>query len=254
MDKILNELIRPNSLSGKIYFLLLEGDKRIIDLSKEIYNGKTQLTPLVRILPSLINSNIIYKYNKEDNLKEIFYSANITLLVSYCKFKINKRKNNEISESELKFIEIIFKSKWFRSFFKKNNWDILFYFRINYKSEIPYSPFDEISYLIEEIGIISAVLSKKIKLDQRLNYKYILSLNNFDDFVSEYKHVLNKNDKDLIKKTIASSKIKTGNYKETNDLIDYIVNNYNFIFIPPKVSLKLSKVGRIPLTLFNSLL
>lgn len=253
-EKLWIELFKPNSLSGKIYFLLLEKPLRITEISKIIYNDKIQLTPINRILPELIKNGIILKSKSEDiDARNKYYLSSMSPIIKYCEQKINDRTKNYISKEELETLNIIFSSKWFRSFFNEKHKEYLFHKDWGNYTGIPYSPFESIGSIIEDIGILSATLSRKIGVNQKINYSDINILKDYDLFVSQNKQKYAPLDKKKVEGIIANAKIQLGNYKDTNYRLDEITANPCFIFMPPDLAFKLAKVGHIPLTLFNAI-
>lgn len=254
MTELFKELIKPNSLSGKIYFLLLEKPKRITEISKIIYTDKIQLTPINRILPNLVKEKIVSNCKSDDSdLRNKYYISNMSPIVQFCEEKINDRENNYINKEELDTLNIILSSNWFRSFLNEKNREYLFHKDWGNNTTIPYLPFDNIGSIIEDIGIVSATLSRKIKINKKVNYNDINKLKDYDLFVSQNQNKYTSSDKQKVKAIINNAKLKLGNYKDTNYRLDLIISDPSFILMPPDLAFKLAKVGHIPLTLFNAI-
>ena len=149
-------------------------------------------------------------------------------------------------------MKIIFDSEWFASFFK--NEFLINDIDINIREGEclrPYNPFQFLGFTIEEIGAISFFINIKIGLiikpEDLVKTKY------FDKFVQNNINLMTEQRKNTISKIIKNSKRQLGNYQETNFKLDYMIDGYNIFFIPNELASKLTRVGRIPLTLTYSL-
>lgn len=268
MKNIYKDITNPGTITGQVFFLLLGIPRTVSELSKCLYNGKVQLTHINRVIDKLESNGHIEQVqltreerrNKKIDLRAKYWKAKTDILVDYCDTRINSRitdkKNsdhkNDISEIEKKALKIIFDSDWFSSFFKNeyliNDIDI----DIREGECLrPSDPFHFLGFTIEEIGAISFFINIKIGLI--IKPEDIVKAKDFDKFVKNNIDLMTKGGKNTISKTIKNSKRQLGNYKETNLKLDYMIEGYNIFFIPNELASKLTRVGRIPLTLSYSL-
>lgn len=268
MKDLYREIIKPGTIAGQIYFLTLGIPRTVSKISKYIYNGRVQLAHINRVIEKLESKGYIEQVtltreerrNKNFDLRAKFWKAKSDLLVDYCAARINSRprrkkisdKSKDITDKEKSALKLIFDSKWFSSFFKNEylEHDIDIDNR-NGDYLRPSNPFQFLGFTIEEIGAVSFFVNAKTELF--INTDDLLKVNDFDKFVFENNHLITDSIKGGISKIIKNSKRYLGNYEDTNFQLDYMIKDYNIFFIPNDLASKLTRVGRIPLTLIYSL-
>jgi len=253
---------RPNSLASKIYFLLLTNHMTVSDLSRIIYDGKVQLTQIVRVIDKLSKLGYIKEYtiSREErrergiDLRKKYWKANYSSLIVHSterlasRIKESKPKSSDIfSDEELRAFKIILESKWFSRFFNKDYLELDMEVDIKKGDHLLSSnPLQFFSLLAEEIGAIKIELSPVLPFNPSCSE--IIEISDFDRYCE-----INRIDEKLEKKInliIKKAKRRLGNYNSTNKKIDIMMENYNLLFIPIDLAMKISKIGRIPLTVF----
>ena len=260
----LKNVLRPNSLASKIYFLLLTNHMTVSDLSRIIYDGKVQLTQIVRVIDKLSKLGYIKEYtiSREErrergiDLRKKYWKANYSSLIVHSterlasRIKESKPKSSDIfSDEELRAFEIILESKWFSHFFNKD------YLELDREVDIKKgdhllssNPLQFFSFLAEEIGAIKIALSPVLPFNPSCSE--IIEISDFDRYCEIHRIGIDEKLEKKINLIIKKAKRRLGNYNSTNKKIDIMMENYNLLFIPIDLAMKIFRIGRIPLTVF----
>ena len=107
-------------------------------------------------------------------------------------------------------------------------------------------PIRYLAFMLEELFSIRLTLQKFIDFNLFYDNNKIF----FDSFCEQNKNLISYNTKKRIDIALEKAKKCLGNYTSTNTALDYYVKNYYILFIPYKLSEKLSSIGRVPLTVF----
>lgn len=268
MKSISEEVFKSGSIAGQIYFLLLGIPRTVSEISKYLYNGKVQLTHINRIIDKLEREGHIeevsltreVRRNKKLDLRAKFWKAKTDLLVDYCERRINSRLDKkkisdtteDLNKLEKTALKKIFDSKWFSKFFEND------YLRHDIDINIregdylrPSNPFQFLGFTIEDIGAVSFFVNRKTGLHILIDD--LLKTKNFDEFIHKNINIITPYIRKKIIATISQSKNYLGNYEDTNSKLDYMIQDFGIFFIPNNLAYKLTRVGRIPLTLSLSL-
>jgi hypothetical protein len=128
-------LMRENTVMAKVYFLLLQKPRTVTELSRILYCNKIQLNrigdakkilekhgAIVRVNPK------IYELEKRgEDVRLQYWKATYKPFIEYCKMKLKERPSRykdkkgepvkrELSEEDIKVLELMFNSKWFNNF------------------------------------------------------------------------------------------------------------------------------------------
>lgn len=268
MKSIATEIIKPGTISGQVYFLMMGIPRTVSEISKYLYGGKVQLTHINRVIDKLESAGLIEQVvlsrneAKERNfdLRAKFWKAKPGALVDYCESRINSRlwkkkisdKTDDLTDKEKKALNMIFESNWFSKFFKNEflEHDIDINIR-NGKYLRPHDPFQFLGFTIEDMGAVSFFVNRKTGI--RIDTEDLLKSKNFDKFIVDNKNKITESVKSKIIAVMKRSKKYLGNYVDTNFKLDYMIDDYGIFFIPNELAYKLTRVGRIPLTLSLSL-
>ncbi len=259
MNEIINKgLMKEESLSARIYFLLLDEPLTQTEISKELYLGKVQLSNIKKNLDDLEKENYVKKIGREigegKNYNKIYYQSTLKPIIDFIKVqtafrsKTSKSKRKEkINNSEIRFLEDFLISNWFKRFYSQHylNLDLECEGKINKRSCS--CPIRFFARLLEEIFVITENFGI---YNYSLNKDY-LDIKNFDEFIQLNRDNVPSSYKDLVERVIKIAKEVLGNYDETNKILDFYFKDYGVLFLPYSLSKKLSTLGRIPLTVSN---
>jgi len=257
-----NKTLKNGSLTSKVYFLLLKRPLTVSEISKLVYNGKVQLAHINKIIDLLekegyIEDHFLSREERRENKIDLrcrYWKANYKPLIEYAKYAINMRKKDSPSsakenllDDELKIFESILESKWFFSFYddaflETQHGEVV----LHNKVILSDCPIRFLAFMLEELFSIRLTLQKFIDFDIVYDNPKI----SFDDFCEKNNDIFSENTKDRINIALKKAKKYLGDYKSTNIAIDYYMKNYYILFIPYKLSEKLSSIGRVPLTVF----
>ncbi len=262
-----NKILKNNSLTSSVYFLLLKKPSTITELSKIFYNGKIQLGHLNKIIKLLIKHNYIEekpslkKYNslKNIDLRNKYLKATFKPIIDYSKIAIIDRNQKSIlpreklSENEITIYESILNSNWFNKFFEDNflrTQHLEQYGEVYSLHNIILSacPIRFFAFMLEVLFSIRVSLQRIISP----KIKEYDGKESFDNFIKKNKKNI---DLELVKNldTVKKrAKKYLGNYQNTNTAIDYYFREYAIIFIPLEFSKKLYSIGRVPTTVFSN--
>lgn len=268
MKNVREEILKSGTIAGQIYFLVLGIPRTVSEISKYLYDGKVQLTHINRIISKLESEGFIEQIfltseerrNKKLDLRAKFWRAKTDLLVDYCESRINSRlwkkkisdKTNDLTKEEKSILKKIFDSNWFSTFFRNEylEHDIDINIR-NGEYLRPSDPFQFLGFTIEDIGAVSFFVNRKTGIT--IHNEDLLKAKEFDKFIEKNKNIITDSIKSKINTTMKHSKKYLGNYEDTNFKLDYMIRGYGIFFIPNGLAYKLTRVGRIPLTLSLSL-
>ncbi len=259
-------ILKDGSVVSKVYFLLLQKPRTVSDLSKEIYGGKVQLSNINRAIDQLVGSNYIEQVRKDrmemrdtgDDLRKKYWKANFKPFMEFMQESLKNRASTqhstkkELTESELKAVGLILDSKWFSRFFEKKHLEC-FRGEIDYAADgsLEYvAPIRYLAFLVEQLGAISNRLTSTLNESEICTIDEIIQSNDFDGLIALKTKKLNKKTVEKIEKIVSIATKNLGNYSRTRTEIDYSVNGFGILCIPPSLSLKLTSIGRIPLTVF----
>lgn len=250
-------LLKEESLSAKIYFLLFQ-PKTQSELSKILYSGKIQLANIRKNLEELEKEGYVKNIGREKgkgkNFNQIYYKSTFKPLFEFitkevnCRIKSSKSTKKEgINEKDFKFLEDFLNSNWFSYFYSQE------YLQYNKEcmkigNQILCSrPIRFFAFLLEEIFVIRQVFERLRFLFEDKKIKYL----DFDNHVKEKLKIITPNRRKIINNVLKSAKKYLGNYDSTNKVMDIYFRNYGILAIPYDSAKKMSSLGRIPLTIFN---
>jgi len=257
-------ILKNGSLTAKIYFLLLTKPMTVSEISRIVYNGKVQLAHINRIINNLSEKDYISEYSlsreerreKSIDLRNKYWKSNYKPIIEFSEQAVIARKKGSpsklkknLTEKEAKALNLIFNSKWFSKFYEENflktqHGEIC---KINnyILSEVPIRFF---AFFLEELFAISSVLQRIANFS--INEDDLLKEPNFDSFIEKNQGLINEKIKIKISRAIKNAKENLGDYESTNKAIDYYIRDFAILFIPKKLSEKMSSIGRIPLTVY----
>ena len=76
MKDIREEILKPGSIAGQVYFLLLGIPRTVSQISKYLYAGKVQLTHINRIINKLESGGYIEQIFNINNFYKIIFFYN----------------------------------------------------------------------------------------------------------------------------------------------------------------------------------
>lgn len=257
-------LMKENSLTAKIYFLLLKKPLCQSDISHILYNGKIQLDNIKPAIQKLLKAKYIQKLNMTPEEKEkqgidkraILFKANYKPLYEYIEKIIEERNDSSkekdragFTKEDKQVLDLILNSKWFQKFYNEDFLSTQETKEIKIKKEIQYSsscPIRYFAFFLEDLFDTGFELSVKYK--NHITNKDILLVGDFDTFLANNENRLNDKQKQEIQKKVKEMVKSLGSYKNTQIVYDYYFKDFGILFFPPKLSYKLSCIGRIPLT------
>jgi len=257
-----NKILKNGSLTSKVYFLLLKNPLTVSEISKLIYNGKVQLSHINKIIDLLekqgyIEDHFLSREERRENKIDLrcrYWKANYKPLIEYAKYAVDMRKKDSPSsakeslvDDEIKIFESILKSKWFSSFYEDTfletqHGEVMLHNKIILSD----CPIRFLAFMLEELFSIRLTLQKFIDFELPYNDSKI----SFDDFCKNSNNLISDKIKNRIDLALKKAKKYLGSYESTNTAIDYYLKDYYILFIPFKLSEKLSSIGRVPLTVF----
>ena len=257
-----NKILKNGSLTSKVYFLLLKCPLTVSEISKLIYDGKVQLAHINKIIDLLetqgyIEDHFLSREERRENKIDLrcrYWKANYKPLIEYAKYAVDMRKKDSpsstkesLSDDEIRIFESILKSKWFSLFYQDayletQHGEVMLHNKIMLSD----CPIRFLAFMLEELFSIRLTLQKFIDFDIVYDTQKIP----FDDFCGKNGNLISDKAKNRINIAINKAKKYLGDYKSTNTSIDYYLKNYCILFIPYKLSEKLSSIGRVPLTVF----
>ncbi len=267
MDYNIEEgLLKENSLSARIYFLLHKRELGVSDISKVIYGGDiVQLSNVQKAVDKLSSKEYVEEIrltNLEKEKKGIDkrvkpYRSTYKPLIEYIVKQVawrngtsRERNREDITEEDKIVLNLIFNSKWFSKFYSEE-------FLITQRGEITIAKNKEIispcpirffAFFLEEIFEISLILNQVSNI-KALN-KDIIDTQDFDKYLENNKNEINKKTLEKIKK-ITSLAIKSLGYYKQKSPFDFYTNDIGVLFIPQNLAQKLRSIGRIPATVSN---
>lgn len=234
----IHKTFEPGSVKTRVYFLLLQKEQSVTDLSKFLYNKKVQLTQINEIRKDFNRLNIIYEVKpskeelklrgeKSEDLRKTYFKANYFPIIRYFEENIEERwggtfsKNENIfNEEEIKTLSLILDSEWFKrilllEYFVKETGN-----KVDLVTELTSSkskrgdirhillddPFRWISEDIANIGCISFAYSNSNTLSQSKTCKEINEIGNFDVFIEQQYAKLTEKQKKYVGKTLERAK------------------------------------------------
>lgn len=253
-------LLKENSLSAKIFFLLLKRVMSQSELSKAIYGkDKVQLSNIKKAVDKLayqgyIEEVLISKIEKEKlgiDKRTDLYKSTYKPLIEYIKLITKKRKETskeskreETTEEDIQVLTRIFNSNWFKKFYSEK-------FLSSQKGEVTKLPNGEFishcpirffAFFLEEFFTISFLIDFF-----NIQNKEILSFQSFDLFLEEY--TIEKKDLTILQQIKKRASDLLGDYTATNLCLDYYFKDKGILLIPKKLAYKLQSMGRVPLTM-----
>ncbi len=257
-----NKTLKNGSLTSKVYFLLLKSPFTVSEISKLIYDGKVQLAHISKIIDLLekegyIEDHFLSREERRENKIDLrcrYWKANYKPLIEYAKRAVDMRKKDSpssmkksISDVEIGLFESILKSIWFSSFYddtflETQHGEVMLHNKIMLSD----CPIRFLAFMLEELFSIRLTLQKFIDF----NVYYDNPKIPFDDFCEKNTKLIGEKTKNRIRIALKKAKKHLGDYTSTNTAIDYYLKNYYILFIPYKLSEKLSSIGRVPLTVF----
>jgi len=256
-------LMKENSLSARIYFLLLKREMGASEVSKIIYNDeKVQLSNILKAIEKLTAKGYVKELpltNLEKEQRGIdkrikLYKSTYLPLLEYIGPKVLERKKaspdlhkEEVTEEDIKVLELIFKSQWFSKFYtegflKTQHGEI----SVAQNKEIySHCPIRFFAFMLEELFDISFLLSRIT--DFNPTNKQIIEIGDFDKFIELNKNKIKKETLDKVKKINAKAVTGLGHYKEKTGF-HYYTEDEGILLIPAPLAKKLQSIGRVPLT------
>lgn len=267
MDYDIQEgLLKENSISARIYFLLLKRQASASEISEVMYGKhKVQLSNVLKAIEKLIHEGYVEEVllsNKQKEEQGIDkrkkpYKSTYKPLLEYIEKKVNWRKETsedrnkeKITPEDKQVLELIFKSKWFSKFFQEDflKTQIGEVMITKNKEIISHCPIRFFAFFLEELFEISH-LYQLLKF-QKVKNQDILDSKNFDSIIEQNKQKITNETMTQMSK-INSIVIKSLGHskKEGKTAFDYYNSDSGILFIPLSLSEKLNCIGRVPLTI-----
>lgn len=263
-EQVHEGLMKEDSLSARIYFLLLNKPLTQTELSKKIYSGKVQLANIKKNIEDLEKEGFVERLPREigagKNYNQLYYISTLkpfeNFVVEAVKWRKDTSKSNkkeELTEKDRKFLRSFLSSEWFKRFYSQEYLAVDLECEGKKDNRFCSCPIRFLARLLEEIFVITQMFG---------NFKFLfnyeeLSMESFDSFIKSNQNRISEQSQKTIKRVVKLAKEGLGNYPGTNKTIDFYFEDYGVLYLPYSLAKKLSSIGRVPLTVavhFNAAL